>query len=686
MSVYFVTNLLDGAIPPAGSLRDAITSANSDPGSTIDITVSGIISLTAGEIPITANMTIIKSVVGTVNVQRDASVIFARIFNIGSGITVSISDITISNGNIDDPAGGILINDTNSVTINNCIFDGNNSSLGGAIYSIGSTILNINDCIFENNNSEVTGAMRIEDNVSVNVINTIFRNNTASVGIGAVSVSDDVTAVFSDCLFENNSSVGDAGAIRWSGDGICSVNNSIFRNNSSGTNGGAIFSTRGSIINNCIIEGNIANNGGGIYNAFGSTPGMLIIIETSINNNTAISAGGGHYNDDGTLVSFNKCTIDNNISSLGSGVYDMGTTMNFFNSTISNNTGGDTAISISFSNKTMINTTISGNANTTSAMNIGSTTLTLINSTISNNGPLGINLLPESILNIGNTVVAVNDINTNPDFSVDETAIINSSGYNFIGNADGTNGAFTSPGDQTGTTIAPINPFLLPLGNYGGPTLTMLPSIGISPLIDTGSNIIVSTYFIYPQVLDAGQPIDQRGFNRIVNGTVDIGSVEVGPIICYSGESKVLVKDKITGKVQKMRVDNVIPGTLVYDLTNKKFIPVLRNVITGPANRMMKIPKNSLGTNQPFEDFYITSGHPILINGIPTKARDIPQAKRIQVKQLNVYSICTKDQTAICINGLPVLTWREKKFLDYAHKNHISWTENGKKNLQLNNL
>jgi hypothetical protein len=68
----------------------------------------------------------------------------------------------------------------------------------------------------------------------------------------------------------------------------------------------------------------------------------------------------------------------------------------------------------------------------------------------------------------------------------------------------------TGSGDRTN-----INPMLGPLQNNGGPTQTMALLIG-SPAINAGDN--------------TGAPdTDQRGFPRIVGGTIDIGAVEDQP-------------------------------------------------------------------------------------------------------------------------------------------------------------
>ena len=65
------------------------------------------------------------------------------------------------------------------------------------------------------------------------------------------------------------------------------------------------------------------------------------------------------------------------------------------------------------------------------------------------------------------------------------------------------------------------NPLLAPLGNHGGPTMTMPPLFG-SPAIDAGDDAVTN-----------GTTIDQRGFARFSGSHVDIGAVEfqVGTVV-----------------------------------------------------------------------------------------------------------------------------------------------------------
>ena len=111
----------------------------------------------------------------------------------------------------------------------------------------------------------------------------------------------------------------------------------------------------------------------------------------------------------------------------------------------------------------------------------------------------------------------------------------NTSGLNFAGagiykdlghnlSSDGSGSSFlTATGDLNNT-----NPLLGKLMNNGGPTQTMA-LLGGSPAINAGEN--------------SGAPAtDQRGFNRIVGGTVDIGAFEVQTLGDVSSQIGVVKK------------------------------------------------------------------------------------------------------------------------------------------------
>jgi hypothetical protein len=113
-------------------------------------------------------------------------------------------------------------------------------------------------------------------------------------------------------------------------------------------------------------------------------------------------------------------------------------------------------------------------------------------------------------LQLGNTIVAGNTAPAYPDVA----GTLVSLGHNLIG--DGTGATGFLPSDLVGTWSAPIDPLLSDLGDHGGPTQTCVLLAG-SPALHAGDNSLVDS------------ATDQRGFARIVNGTVDIGAVEMQP-------------------------------------------------------------------------------------------------------------------------------------------------------------
>ena len=243
-------------------------------------------------------------------------------------------------------------------------------------------------------------------------------------------------------------------------------------------------------------------NGGGIYNEHGS----LTINDCAITNNTGLQSGGGIYNDGesqgGATLDVNNSTLSGNsaVVSSGGAIYNAGIAgdghLHISNSTVSGNSAFDGA----------------GIVNA-AGLQGGNATLQLSNSTLNANSAQGVG---SSIYNLAGFGQAVVDI-TNTILKAGGTAgnifndagTVTSLGYNLSN--DDAGGFFTGPGDQINT-----DPMLGPLQDNGGPTSTheLLPG---SPAINAGD-----PNFAPPPFFDQRGP----GFDRVVNGHLDIGSVE----------------------------------------------------------------------------------------------------------------------------------------------------------------
>ena len=280
-----------------------------------------------------------------------------------------------------------------------------------------------------------------------------------------------------------------------------------------GFDGGGICSDDGSLtIANSSIDSNQAGSGssggsgGGIYHRGGN----LELIKSTVTNNTGINYGGGVMSAGGTITIIDS-TIRSNTTLLGGGIEIgglFGGTGDVRNSTISGNTaqaGGGIGTS-SGAGLTISNSTVSGNfANIQGGGISNSDALTITYSTISGNGTNGQGggIYNGGAVEVGNTI-----LNSGANIFNNSGGTITSHGYNL--SSDNGGGFLTATGDQINT-----NPMLGPLQNNGGPTFTHALLAG-SPAIDAGD-----PNFTPPP------STDQRGYPRVSNARIDIGSFEV---------------------------------------------------------------------------------------------------------------------------------------------------------------
>src|SRR5438067_8728813 len=130
------------------------------------------------------------------------------------------------------------------------------------------------------------------------------------------------------------------------------------------------------------------------------------------------------------------------------------------------------------------------------------------NSTMSNNSAFsGGGILNLGTLEIGNIILKTGASGGN---ILNQSGTVTSLGYNLSDDDGG--GFLTGPGDQINT-----DPLLGPLQDNGGSTFTHELLSG-SPAIDAGD-----PNFTPPPFFDQRGP----GFDRVVHGLIDIGSVEV---------------------------------------------------------------------------------------------------------------------------------------------------------------
>jgi hypothetical protein len=279
--------------------------------------------------------------------------------------------------------------------------------------------------------------------------------------------------------------------------------------------GGGIYNAGGTVsVLNSVVSGNSIFFGGGIFNG----QGAMSITNCVVSGNQAHGArsGGGIYNF-GKMSIKNSAVSDNVSDDFAGGIANKGT-MTVMGSTVNGNSAsqGDGGILNSGTGTTLsvIDSTISGNSDD-GIFNEIDGTMNVTNCTISGNSGYGIRNLG-GVVKVGNNIIAGNSGLFNPDLLGQFFDL----GHNLVGKAkidcciNGVNG------DIVGTVSAPVDPKLLPLGDYGGPTRTQPPRPS-SPAIDAGDDTVMNP--------PLGLLTDQRGFSRKVGAHVDVGAVEFDP-------------------------------------------------------------------------------------------------------------------------------------------------------------
>ncbi len=248
------------------------------------------------------NVVINRSV--TVNGSSPATTIvngqlLQRVFRIGTSSTVTITDLTMTNGR-----GGIY--NQGDLYLGNVVIAQNYTEAGPGIFNVG----------------------------TVTMISTTVRDNE-----GQGTQEERL-----------------AGGVY--NDGQMYIERSLFKNNVTDSLGGGLLNSPGAnlAIHDSVIESNVGGSGGGLYNV-----GNITVTNSAIISNTATSIDGGGVAHYGGILSMNNVTLSGNAAATSGGALSLlgASTQRFLTHvTMHNNSAGSGGALFALQNVQLVNSVI----------------------------------------------------------------------------------------------------------------------------------------------------------------------------------------------------------------------------------------------------------------------------------------------------------------------------------------
>jgi hypothetical protein len=320
-AVFTPTVFSDGTA--GGTLREAITNANNDPGTATDT-----VQLSAGTymltIPNTANNHDVSGTQGDLNVTGTAHALVIQGTTDANGNPTSIIRQTVADRvlQILNLNGGAAA----TVTLKNVIIDGGNAQDDGSAGAVAGQ-------------SDALGGGIMDDGGNLTLINVVVQNNRTTAGAAFSAQGGGVFARAGSLTITNSfiqkNSITDNGGGATAGGGVfyngdtCSISGSTLSDNVvvGGDGGGAALFGSDTIVNSTIANNGISGSGGGIFFEQGAT-GQLT--NDTVAGNGA-NAGGGLSNDNGSprTVTLVNTVVAKNTSQAINGVPNQDLTAQF---------------------------------------------------------------------------------------------------------------------------------------------------------------------------------------------------------------------------------------------------------------------------------------------------------------------------------------------------------------------
>ena len=212
--------------------------------------------------------------------------------------------------------GAIFASLSNTVAIEECVFDGNEASFfGGAIlfrYLINQAVITL--CNFTTNMAFGGGALSVYNSTST-ISKSLFQYNTAFHSGGCIYSDGESTITLNSTTFSNNRAVRDGGVAAVSNAGVFNINNGTFDNNFA-KYGGIVRLWRSALfVDNSTFNNNGADVDGAIVASYVDC--IISVSNSTFDGNYAYHDGGVVYFYNGTESSFDNCLFTNNRADFG---------------------------------------------------------------------------------------------------------------------------------------------------------------------------------------------------------------------------------------------------------------------------------------------------------------------------------------------------------------------------------
>lgn len=274
----------------------------------------GLITFTCG--PATIVVTSQKLITGKTTIDGGGVITISggnttRIFQVFASDALTLTNITIANGNAAANYAGGAIANYGSLDLSHVVFKANTGGNGGAIYSEGPVYASATSFI---SNSAVHGG-------GINAYHTVL--------------------TLTDVTFIGNAAQNAGGGIYNNSGTNLSLSGGNFAENTADTyGGGGLINDGTALLTYVTFQNNFGHNyGGGIYN-----DGLMTVTQSSVfSNSTYLGngayAGGGLANLGGGILNLGNVTIAGNAAMAAGGIYNTGV-LSLSNVTLSSNTGG----------------------------------------------------------------------------------------------------------------------------------------------------------------------------------------------------------------------------------------------------------------------------------------------------------------------------------------------------------